>query len=173
MGFADETATQTHVKNVGLSMINFNQKVMLSDNFRPPNRKYDKLYMDIAIRLSEESKCPRKRVGCVILTESGLLAPGFNGHACGGPNEWEYTENGNPEVVHAELNATGKMLEEGVSLKGATAYTTLCPCLDCAKLFVRAKLKRVVFLEDYRKTDGLDYLMKYSILTEKYNENKD
>lgn len=131
-------------------------------------KKYDKLYMDFAIRISKESKCPRTQVGCIIKTASGMLAPGFNGHACGGPNEWPYEEGGNPEVVHAELNATGKMLEEGVPLKGATVYLTLSPCLECAKLLVRGKVDRVVYKNAYRITTGLEYLKRYGVEVEKY-----
>lgn len=124
--------------------------------------------MDLAIRTSQESKCPRKRVGCVIVPESGMLSIGFNGHNSGGPNEWAYTEDGNPEVVHAELNCLGKMLEQGVSAKGADVYLTLSPCLECSKLLVRAKVKRVVYLKPYRKTDGINYLIKYNVETERY-----
>lgn len=130
--------------------------------------KYDQLYLDLAIRVSKESKCPRKAVGCVIVPESGMLSVGFNGMASGGPNEWEYSENGNPEVIHAELNSLGKMLEQGVSAKDSVVYLTLSPCLECSKLLVRAKVKRVVYLEEYRKTEGLDYLKKYKVEVQKW-----
>lgn len=126
--------------------------------------------MDLAIRVSEESKCPRKQVGCIVKPLSGMLAPGFNGHASGGPNEWEFSEFGNPEVVHAELNALGKLLEEGVSAKGADVFVTLSPCLECAKLLVRARVSRVVYLEEYRNTDGIDYLRKYNVPVERFGE---
>lgn len=132
--------------------------------------KYDALYMDIARRVAKESKCPRKAVGCAIVAQSGMLSIGFNGHASGGPNEWDYTEDGNPEVVHAELNSLGKMLEQGVSAKDAVVYTTLICCLDCAKLLVRAKVARVVYDEDYRKPDGLNYLNKYGVEVVKYED---
>jgi len=134
--------------------------------------KYDALYMDIARRVSKESKCPRKAVGCVIVAQSGMLSIGFNGHASGGPNEWAYTDDGNPEVVHAELNALGKMLEQGVSAKGATVYVTLSPCLECGKLLVRAKVKRVVYLNEYRKTEGIDYLIKYGVGVDKWADQE-
>lgn len=130
--------------------------------------KYDSMYMDIAVRVSKESHCPRKQVGCAIVTETQMVATGLNGMASGGPNDWEYTENGNPEVVHAELQALGKMLEQGVSAKDSTVYVSLSPCLDCAKLLVRAKVRRVVYLEDYRKTEGLDYLKKYKVNVEQF-----
>lgn len=128
--------------------------------------KYDSMYMQIAERVSNESRCPRTQVGCLILAESGMTALGFNGHASGGPNEWEFSTEGNPEVVHAELNALGKMLEQGVSAKGATVFVTLSPCLECAKLLVRSKVKRVVFSRDYRILDGINYLHKYGVIVD-------
>lgn len=130
--------------------------------------KYDQMYMDFATRASQESKCPRKQVGCCILLETGVISIGLNGHAPGGPNEWEWKENGDPEVIHAEWNSLGKLLEEGISCKNATVYVTLSPCLECSKLLVRAKVKRVVYNEDYRKRDGLDYLIKYGVQVEKF-----
>ena len=132
--------------------------------------KYDALYMDWASRLAKESHCPRTQVGCVVVAESGMVAPGFNGHACGGPNDWEWKPDGDPEVIHAELNSLGKMLEQGVSAKGATVYVTLSCCLECAKLLVRAKVKRVVYRDEYRMPLGLDYLRKYDIEVEQHGK---
>lgn len=125
--------------------------------------KYDNLYMGIAIKASEESHCPRTKVGCAVVLASGVIAPGFNGHASGGPNDWEFSPTGNPEVVHAELNALGKCLEEGLSAKGSSVFVTLSPCLECAKLLVRSRVNRVVYLEEYRDTTGLEYLKKYKV----------
>ena len=128
--------------------------------------KYDDMYLDMAIRVSQESHCPRTKVGCVIVTETQMAATGLNGMPSGGPNDWEWTPEGNPEVVHAELQALGKMLEQGVSAKGATVYVTLSPCLECSKLLVRAKVGRVVYKDNYRITDGLAYLKKYNVSVE-------
>ncbi|MNZ81151.1 tRNA-specific adenosine deaminase [compost metagenome] len=131
--------------------------------------KYDSTYMDQAIMWSKESNCPRMQVGCVVLLRSGLTANGFNGHASGGPNEWEDTGESNPEVVHAELNALGKLLDEGVSCRDAQLFVTLSPCLECAKLIVRAGVKRVVYKQHYRCTKGIDYLERYNVVVEQYN----
>ena len=132
--------------------------------------KYDQLYMEFALAASMESHCPRTQVGCAVVLESGIVSPGFNGHASGGPNDWEYSPTGNPEVVHAELNALGKCLEQGLSARGSSVYVTLSPCLECAKLLVRARVKRVVYLTEYRDTTGLDYLKKYNIEVTKHVE---
>lgn len=132
--------------------------------------KYDNLYMGIAEKASEESHCPRTQVGCAVVLESGVIAPGFNGHASGGPNDWEFSPTGNPEVVHAELNALGKCLEEGLSARGASVFVTLSPCLECAKLLVRSRVKRVVYRDAYRDAAGLEYLIKYNVEVVKYGQ---
>lgn len=132
--------------------------------------KYDRMYMGLAEKAAEESHCPRTQVGCAVVLESGVIAPGFNGHASGGPNDWEYSDTGNPEVVHAELNALGKCLEEGLSARGATVYVTLSPCLECAKLLVRSRVRRVVYRDEYRLTTGIDYLQKYNVEVVKYEQ---
>lgn len=132
--------------------------------------KYDKLYMAFAKAAASESHCPRTKVGCAVVLESGVVCPGFNGHASGGPNDWAFSPTGNPEVVHAELNALGKCLEEGLSAKGSSVYVTLSPCLECAKLLVRARVSRVIYLTEYRITEGLDYLKKYNVEVVKYED---
>ena len=134
--------------------------------------KYDSLYMDLAKRVAQESKCPRKQVGAIVVTQSQALFPGFNGHASGGPNEWQDLGEPNLEVIHAEHNCLNKMLEEGVSAKGATIYTTLSCCLQCAKQLVGAKVKRVVYLEEYRDKTGLEYLRRYNVEVEKFEEKE-
>ncbi|UGL61239.1 putative cytidine and deoxycytidylate deaminase [Pseudomonas phage COT4] len=130
--------------------------------------KYDKMHMATAEAYANESHCPRTHVGCALVLASGIVSGGFNGHASGGPNQWEFSPDGNPEVVHAELNSLGKCLEQGLSTKGATMYVTLSPCLECSKLLVRAGVKRVVYRDEYRLTTGIDYLRKYNVEVEKY-----
>ena len=132
--------------------------------------KHDKLYMDFAKRVAKESKCPRKGVGTIILLESGTLSVGVNGFPEGGFEDWNDGSNPNPLVTHSELNALGKLLEEGVSAKNATVYVTLSPCVECSKLLVRAKVKRVVYLEEYRDKTGLEYLSRYGVKVEKFEE---
>ncbi|WYN05100.1 dCMP deaminase [Pseudomonas phage UNO-G1W1] len=142
--------------------------MIYDDKYRPPNRKYDTMHMGTAAVYASESQCPRTQVGCALVLASGVVSPGFNGMASGGPNQWEFSPDGNPEVVHAELNSLGKCLEQGLSTKGATMYVTLSPCLECSKLLVRAGVKRVVYRDEYRLTTGIDYLRKYNVEVEQY-----
>ncbi|ATN92918.1 hypothetical protein QGX11_gp155 [Pseudomonas phage PPSC2] len=129
--------------------------------------KYDKMHMATAEAYANESHCPRTHVGCALVLASGIVSGGFNGMASGGPNQWAFSPDGNPEVVHAELNSLGKCLEQGLSTKGATMYVTLSPCLECSKLLVRAGVRRVVYRDKYRKVDGINYLLKYNVVVER------
>ena len=129
---------------------------------------WDKMYIDMATRVAMESKCPRTQVGCVVLLPSGLLATGINGFPAGQEEWWNDGSVSNPLVTHAELNALGKCLEQGVSAKDATVYLTLAPCLECSKLLVRAKVSRVVYKDSYRCLDGVEYLQRYGVLTEQF-----
>lgn len=129
---------------------------------------WDQMYLDLATRVARESKCPRTQVGCVILLPSGLLATGINGFPAGQDEVWNDGSVSNPLVTHAELNALGKCLEQGVSTKDATVYLTLAPCLECSKLLVRAKVSRVVYKDIYRCTEGVDYLQRYGVVVERY-----
>jgi dCMP deaminase len=64
-------------------------------------------------------------------------------------------------AVHAEANAITKCAKYGSTTKNGTLYVTLSPCINCAKLIIQSDIKRVVYLEDYRDSTGLDLLRKW------------
>lgn len=128
--------------------------------------------MDLAKRVAQESKCPRKQVGCVILLESGSLSLGCNGFPEGQEEQWNDGSTSNSLVTHAELNALGKLLEEGVSAKNATVYVSLSCCVECSKLLVRAGVKKVVYSEEYRDNTGINYLQKYGVEVTKWEDQE-
>jgi dCMP deaminase len=68
-----------------------------------------------------------------------------------------------PEVLHAEANAITKVAKTTNSSDGSTLYVTLSPCIECAKLIIQAGIKRVVYNDVYRNTDGLELLKKAGI----------
>ena len=75
-----------------------------------------------------------------------------------------------PEVLHAEANAITKVAKSNYSSEGSTLYVTLSPCFECAKLIIQSGIKRVVYKEAYRKTDGLDLLKKAGIEVEQIKD---
>lgn len=60
-------------------------------------------------------------------------------------------------VVHAEMDALMSCARIGVSTRGGTIYCTTFPCHNCAKHIISAGIKRVVFIEPYRKSKALEF----------------
>lgn len=77
-----------------------------------------------------------------------------------------------PYVLHAESNAITKLAKSNNSSVGATLYVTLSPCLQCAKLIIQSGIVRVVYIEKYRITDGLDLLERAGIEVVQIEEDK-
>lgn len=67
------------------------------------------------------------------------------------------------EVLHAESNAISKCAKWISSTEGATLYVTLSPCFECAKMIIQAGIKRVVYKEKYRDTEGISFLKKNGV----------
>lgn len=124
----------------------------------------DTRYLRMARIWAENSYCTRRQVGAIIVSGSMIISDGFNGTPSGFENICE-DENGltKPFVLHAEANAITKVARSNNSSQGATLYVTASPCLECAKLIIQAGIKRVVFNEIYRITDGLDLLRRAGI----------
>ena len=68
-----------------------------------------------------------------------------------------------PYVLHAEANAITKVAKSGNSSNGSTLYVTASPCLECSKLIIQSGIRRVVYGEMYRLTDGIDLLRRANI----------
>lgn len=90
-----------------------------------------------------------------------VTAEGFNGilaiKATNG-NEGECTgEIGNCGCTHAEINLLRKMPDPIVVIVSHS------PCLDCARALVAAGVMEVQYGEEYRKTEGIDYLIAHGV----------
>jgi deoxycytidylate deaminase len=55
-------------------------------------------------------------------------------------------------AVHAEMAALTDAARKGISVEGATLYTTTFPCHNCTKHIVAAGIRRVVYVEPYVKS---------------------
>ena len=124
----------------------------------------DKRYLRMAEIWAENSYCVRRRVGALIVREQMIISDGFNGTPAGFENVCE-DEDGKtkPYVLHAEANAITKVARSNNSSEGATLYVTASPCLECSKLKIQAGIKRVVYHELYRMSDGIDLLVRAGI----------
>ena len=124
----------------------------------------DERYLRMAKIWAENSYCERRKVGAIIVKDKMIISDGFNGTPSGFENICE-DENKmtKPYVLHAEANAITKVAKSNNSSKGATLYVTTSPCMECSKLIIQSGIKRVVFDEKYRITDGLDILERAGI----------
>ena len=119
----------------------------------------DRRYLRMAAIWSENSYCERRKVGALIVKGKMIISDGYNGTPSGFPNVCESSEGVTlPYVLHAEANAITKVARSNNSSEGGTLYVTASPCMECSKLIIQSGIKRVVFSELYRITDGLELL---------------
>ena len=121
-------------------------------------------YLRMAQIWAENSYCKRRQVGALIVKDKMVISDGYNGTPVGFENVCEDDENHTkPYVLHAEANAITKVAQSNNSSKNATLYVTSSPCIECAKLIIQSGIKRVVFGEIYRLTDGIELLQRAGI----------
>ncbi len=129
--------------------------------------RYDKAYLRMAKTWSELSFCERKKVGAIIVKDGMIISDGFNGTPTGFDNCCENEEGDtNWFVLHAEANAILKVAKSTHNCKNSTLYLTLSPCKDCSKLVVQSGIERVVFINKYKDTSGIDFLAEAGIKVE-------
>lgn len=144
--------------------------------------KHKNFYMGVAELAAQNSHAKRKKVGCCIVTKNKTLLTGWNGTVAGDSNDCEcvaskYDREGLtslelvtlPTVSHSEMNAISKAARDGISLVGSTLFVTLSPCIECSKMIIQSGVKKVVYKEEYRDTNGIDFLKRF-IKVEKYEQ---
>lgn len=127
----------------------------------------DSRYLRMAQIWAENSYCKRRQVGAIIVKDKMIISDGYNGTPVGFENVCEdENDHTKPYVLHAEANAITKVAQSNNSSNGATLYVTSSPCIECAKLIIQAGIKRVVFNEIYRLTDGIELMRRAGIICE-------
>ena len=123
---------------------------------------------------SENSYCIRRQVGALIVKDKMIISDGYNGTPTGFENVCEDdADHTKAYVLHAEANAITKVAQSNNSSLGATLYVTTSPCIECSKLIIQAGIKRVVFGEVYRITDGVELLKRAGIECVQMNINNE
>lgn len=125
--------------------------------------KWDEYFLNLLEPLGSRGTCDRGRSGAVIVSHHHtILATGYVGAPPGQPHCDEVghlmrtviDENGNQSqhcvrTLHAEENAILQCAKDGIKLEGATIYTKMVPCYNCAMRIVRVGIKRVVAQKRY------------------------
>ena len=134
--------------------------------------KWDLRFIDLARHISEWSKDPSTKVGCVIVGEDReIRSTGFNGFPRGIDDTLERLEDRNqkyPMICHAEENAIMHAARIGVSLKGTMAYVTWPPCSRCTRSLIQAGVSEVVYPSNVQIPDR--WQSDFDIASEMMNE---
>ena len=126
--------------------------------------KWDARFMELAKVIASWASCykPNRKIGAVIVKNKRIVTTGYNGapagiKTCVERGECLRQKLGIPSgtraelcyAVHAEQNAVVQAAYFGVSVKGATIYTTTYPCSMCAKILINAGISEIVYDEGY------------------------
>ena len=110
--------------------------------------KWDIRFLKLATHISEWSKDPSTKVGCVVVgPDREIRSTGFNGFPRGIQDSDDRLTNRDlkyPLICHAEENAIMHAARIGLALKGCTAYVTWPPCTRCARSLIQAGVSEIV-----------------------------
>ena len=134
--------------------------------------------MEVAKTFANLSSAKRLNVGAIVVKDDRIISIGYNGMPSGWDNcceeevlfdygnrtgDAKYELKTKPEVLHAESNAIAKLARSPESGEGATIFITHSPCIDCAKLIYQSGIAAVYYKNDYRSTQGIQFLNKSNI----------
>ncbi|NQX42834.1 dCMP deaminase [Pedobacter steynii] len=146
-------------------------------------KSFDHIYMHLAADLAARSHCVRAQVGAVLTKDTRIISIGYNGPPPGTHNcdeEWPETgcerdSRGSCSLaLHAEENAILYASKNGSKIEGSTLYTTLSPCIACARLILSSGIKKVLYMDSYAEykglpsDEGVDFLRRFGVEVNKY-----
>ena len=157
------TLADAKIENVG-NLDELHRKVrevlqaLALDSKRPD---WDEYFMNIAQQVSLRSNCIKRKVAALIVKDHRIISTGYNGTPRGIKN---CNEGGCPRChnfgtsgesleaclcSHAEENSIVQAAYHGVNVQGSTLYTTLAPCLLCAKMIINSGIREIVYNHSY------------------------
>ena len=115
----------------------------------------DDYFMEIAHVVARRSTCLHRQVGAVLVQGKQIVSTGYNGAPSGQPHCLDIgcARQGVPSgqrselcrAAHVEQNAINFAARYGISIEGATLYTTNYPCSWCAKSIINAGVAQVIY----------------------------
>ena len=133
---------------------------------------WDEYFMGIAQMAALRSNCMKRKVAAVIVRDRRIVSTGYNGTPRGVTNCNEGgcprcnslapsgTKLGECLCSHAEENAIVQAAYHGISVRGATIYSTFSPCLICTKMIINSGITEVVYDLDYPLNDTAESLLQ-------------
>jgi dCMP deaminase len=139
---------------------------------------FNHIFMNLAADLAGRSHCVRAHVGAVLTKDTRIISIGYNGPPAGTHNcdeEWPGSgcardSRGSCSLaLHAEENAILYGIKNGSKIEGSTLYTTLSPCIACARLILSSGIRTVYYRDSYAaykglpSDEGVDFLRRFGV----------
>lgn len=139
----------------------------------------EKYFMGIALSVRDRADCIGQKVGAVVVVEDRIVSTGYNGTPSkmvncsdGGcvrcANRGKVYASGTGYdlciCVHAEQNAIISAARFGISIQGATVFTTTQPCFGCLKEMLQARISRIHYIHPWTSPRTEDQERQYRIL---------
>ncbi|MHB8945477.1 MAG: deoxycytidylate deaminase [Bacillota bacterium] len=146
---------------------------------------WDEYFMGITRAVASRATCLRRNVGAVVVKDKRILTTGYNGAPAGLPHcgevgclrqKLDIPSGQRQEIcrgLHAEQNAIIQAGLYGVSLQGATIYTTTFPCVTCAKMIINAGISKLVFADSYPDDFSEGFLREAGVEIDRYAPGAD
>ncbi|MDH3213821.1 MAG: deaminase [Myxococcales bacterium] len=138
---------------------------VLEQSFFFERPSWDEYFIAIAQKVASRSNCVKRKVGAVIAIDRRIVSTGYNGTprgtrncnegGCPRCNSFARSGSGLGECLcsHGEENAITQAAYHGVSVRGGTLFTTLCPCLICTKMIINSGIEEVAYNAHYSLAD--------------------
>lgn len=132
----------------------------------------DQLYLQIARLMGLRTTCPRAQGGTVITVHNRIVTTGYAGAPTGMDHCLDVgcligPDGGCQRTLHAEIAALTFAARNGIPIDQGVLYTTMSPCLNCAKAILNSGIVRVVYQAPYRIFAGVELLLKGGCLVER------
>jgi dCMP deaminase len=112
---------------------------------------WNEYFINIAKIISLKSKDKKRQVGAILVSEKDnrILSTGYNGLPANIDDniDWNNRELVHSMIIHAEMNC---ILYANNKYENSILYSTLSPCKDCIKIIAAAKIKKIIYLEEYK-----------------------
>jgi dCMP deaminase len=127
----------------------------------PFNRLHTSNFLTLLLSLRDSSRCSVRKVGAILLQNGQIIGQGANTCSCSETNECfgctKFLEGKITESrthgcsgLHAEIVALSKITPS--QREEMTLICTTAPCLNCAQQIVEAGIKKVIYLDEWRRT---------------------
>ena len=158
--------------------LRWNRIITLKESEIDPKRKVtaEALHRDLidaGFKEAAKSEDWWRQIGAIATKGGKVILTAHNRHL---PSEFHLGTNGDPRsnfdagqhidmstAIHGEAALIAEAAKKGISLEGATLYSTTFPCPNCARLIGTAGIKQVYYSKGYSLLDAEKILEHFEV----------